>query len=327
MKKRHTSRIYQIPAGFQLAVVFFRAMFFWKTHAQALLNLPPGKKLNTREYRRWRHYFFGTTFLGAVFCQMTGRYLSRVEKIRFAKMAALASLFDDQTDGRNRNSISGFPEVADPEEFGREMNDDGLALYLLQEIYSEIAQDQLPLFKQNLQQVFNLEISASKKQFSPARLPDQTLEKGAFSVLLFRRLMDRYLAGGEQYALFEFGRLVQLCDDIFDVWFDRQNDSPTLATVLLEAQQPEQLQWHFERQVQTTVEAVLDMNISDFRKNKTLAVISFLVSVTLVCLRHYRFLKKKHGTLPLDDRRSMVVDMARWQYRWQVVFVLFKLKL
>jgi hypothetical protein len=40
-----------------------------------------------------------------------------------------------------------------------------------------------------------------------------------------------------------------------------------------------------------------------------------LVSITRVCLDHYLHLQKKRGTLPLDDRSAMVVDMERWNNR------------
>ena len=45
------------------------------------------------------------------------------------------------------------------------------------------------------------------------------------------------------------------------------------------------------------------------------ACVHFLVSITRVCLRHYADLQKKRGTLPLDDRAAMVVDMEKWDNR------------
>jgi hypothetical protein len=45
------------------------------------------------------------------------------------------------------------------------------------------------------------------------------------------------------------------------------------------------------------------------------AAVHYLVAVTRVCLRHYEDLQKKDGTLPLNDRAAMVVDMEKWENR------------
>ncbi|MCY7327480.1 MAG: hypothetical protein LH618_02900, partial [Saprospiraceae bacterium] len=54
------------------------------------------------------------------------------------------------------------------------------------------------------------------------------------------------------------------------------------------------------------------------------AAVYYLVTITRLCLRHYGDLLKSHGTLPLDDRSKMVVDMGRWYFRWRAVRQFFR---
>ena len=98
-------------------------------------------------------------------------------------------------------------------------------------------------------------------------------------------------------------------------WFDRQSGITTLATVLTEQNDLMQLRNRFERQVADTTCAFRQTPYPRRRVETALQTIHFLVSITRVCLDHYLHLQKKHGTLPLDDRGAMVVDMERWNNR------------
>ena len=129
--------------------------------------------------------------------------------------------------------------------------------------------------------------------------------------MLFRRVLAHPLPAGEQNVLFQFGYLIQLCDDIFDLWHDRQAGTITLATYWAEQNGMERLREIFENQV-IVVRETLGVG-------STRAAIHFLVSITRVCLLHYADLQKKHGTLPLDDRAAMVVDMEKWHNRLRAV--------
>jgi hypothetical protein len=310
---------YLLPATFRLGAHFLAAKFYWKTRAAADLQLPVGINQTARAKRRWKHYFFGTTYLSAVFCQLRGAYLTADEKSQFARLAALASAFDDSTDAL---PIQFQNVAANPEEFGKKLLDKGLSLHLLQRIYSKIPPTELAKFQADLHRVFALEVSAHQPVASALSLDAldlRTMEKGGYSVLLFRHLLETPLTAAERQALFGFGGLVQLCDDIFDVWFDRQNGICTLATKLLEQQNLVQLQTRFARQIILVKQAFRQIPGTEYRRETSLRVLHFLSSITRVCLQRYAYLEKKHGTLPLDDRRAMVVDMAHWRNRWRAL--------
>ncbi len=55
-----------------------------------------------------------------------------------------------------------------------------------------------------------------------------------------------------------------------------------------------------------------------------LNAIQYLVSVTRMCLQHYLDLKRKNGTLPLDNRTAIVVDMEIWANRFEAIRYLLR---
>jgi len=135
-------------------------------------------------------------------------------------------------------------------------------------------------------------------------------------VLLFRRILSRPVSETEQHALFQFGYFIQLADDIFDLWHDRQAGIVTLATHFAVRNDVTSLQQLFENQVDAMHRSLAQAGRNGpAAQPTTSAIIHFLVGITRVCLRHYEDLQKKHGTLPLDDRRVMVVDMEKWENR------------
>jgi len=212
------------------------------------------------------------------------------------------------------------------ETYGHQADPSGLALQLLHQAYADVPNIHAEAFRAHLLRVFHLETNGHQRSLKPpptdeiARL---TAEKGGCSVLLFRYLLGHELSNAERLALFEFGHLVQLCDDIFDLWHDRQNGTATLATTWAEHGDLERLEACFEQQVAAVEAAFRNIQIPAGHRESAVQTAYFLVAVTRVCLRHYRCLQKKHGTLPLENRRAMVVDMARWKFRLRVVVEFF----
>ncbi|MBX2893420.1 MAG: hypothetical protein KF734_21080 [Saprospiraceae bacterium] len=361
---------YLLRATIWLALAFARAGWYFRFRALRDLALPHAEALTSKEKRRLQHYFYGTTYLSAVFCLLRGYPRNAREKHLFTNLAALAYFFDDLVDSFRGRDDSGILWLDNPELFGQTADPRGLALHFLDNIYRELPPGELPQFKEFMHRVFNVE-TAGRQARADARLRVEdlkniTAEKGGYSVLLFRQVLEHPLFAPEQEALYQFGYLVQLSDDIFDLWHDRKSGTVTLATFLAEQNDVAHLRDIFEEQVAVVRAAFLEIpnlpevpgnmarpTIGKSRKIKWVippalpqrrqsalrtrsantatrrlpsppdltrelgasAAVHFLVSITRVCLRHYEDLQKKHGTLPLDARSLMVVDMERWGNR------------
>jgi hypothetical protein len=303
---------YLLHATVWLTLTFARAAWHFRRRALAALELPPSMTLSSRERRRWQHYFYGTTYLGVIFCSLRGRRRSGRERRAFTRLAALAYFFDDLVD------TVPAARAYDWEAYGRAEDERGLALHFLHGVYRTLPPADLDEFKRYLGRVFAIEAEGRQRDRRELDLPELealTRAKGGYSALLFRRALAHPLSPAEQAAVAEFGYLIQLCDDVFDVWFDVGAGTVTAATKLLAAGEIGALRALFERQVAATRAAVLATPFARPRRETCWRVMYFLVALTRVCLQHYEKLRQKHGTLPLADRHAMVVDMERWDNR------------
>lgn len=318
---------YLLRATIWLAGAFARASRYFKNKALHDLELPHPESLTSKERRRLKHYFYGTTYLSAIFCLLRGHTRTRREKHLFTNLAALAYFFDDLVDTFRDRDTSGVLWQNNPEEYGQTADERGLALHFLANVYRELPPGDRSEFQEFMHRVFNVE-TAGRQQTDAENLTINdlqkiTAEKGGCSVLLFRRVLAHPLTAAEREALFQFGHLIQLCDDIFDLWFDREAGICTLATVLVERNNVRHLTELFENQYAATRLAFRAIpDFSGLQKETALRAVHFVVTVTRVCLRHYRALQKKHGNLPLTDRAQMVVDMERWGNRLRAAYFL-----
>jgi hypothetical protein len=305
-----------------LVLIFARARWYFHRHGIAQLGLPHPETLTNAERRRLQHYFYGGTFLSAIFCALRGRTRTEAEKHRIVNLAALGHFFDDLTDAAGtrdevlqswHNNPLGYGLAADDER--------GLALHFFNNVIQALPPAQKEGFESGMMYVFNLETSGlqqSNKSLGLEELNAITRRKGGDSVLLFRWIHEPEPDAAEQAALFEFGALIQLCDDIFDVWFDQQDGTMTVPLIYLNKDDLTGLITHFEAQVKRTQTAFKQ---TPGYHGVALCVGHFLVAITRVCLNHYRRLRQA-GPMPLHERKVMIVDMERWPNRFKAAWIL-----
>ena len=270
----------------------------------------------TKERSRLKHYAYGSTYLAVLMGSLRNRSLSCRERFLFEQLSDLAAAFDELAEQYIRANPS-LSRPEGPEVFGRMLDPDGPSLRLLHSIETRLSEAQRAGFHTQLQRVFQVEMDG--RQIVPGagvltleELETITAEKGGASVLLFRSVLDPELSTEEADALSRFGYLIQLCDDIFDLWQDAQAGIETLATYYAARNTPEFLADKFEAQVKAVEIAFRRPPYPAGQQETSLQVLLFLVSITRLCLNHYRRLKQQHGVLPVHNRTLMVVDMEKW---------------
>lgn len=308
-----------------LMLAYVRAAWYFRWQALPSLGLPNGLQLNQWEKKRFKHYFYGTTYLAALMDCLRRQSRSKAEHARFTHLSALAFCFDDLVDILPPDQSSEMPSPANPEAFGASADQRGIALPLLQKLYSMLPAQQLDAFKQYMQRVFKVEMEGRLQRqkskngqeyaFGLAELSARTAEKGGASVLLFRSVLSPSMTPAEEDALFQFGHLIQLSDDIFDLWHDRQAGIETLATWLAEKNELKQLSEIFELQVQQTKQAFRNTSYPPGQVETALGILHYLVGITRVCLNHYQ----GFSGLSLDNRTAIVVDMEKWPNRFAAI--------
>ncbi|MFN0175336.1 MAG: hypothetical protein ACKVU0_11855 [Saprospiraceae bacterium] len=325
-----------------LFLAFIRAVWHFRWKAMRSLDLPEGFLMDSIEKRRFKHYFYGTTYLAVLMCCLRNQPRSQRETHLFINLSALAFSFDDLVDAFRNGADPSVLWQDNPEAYGLAADQRGLALHLLQNMYRALPEEKLIQFRGYMHRVFNVETAGKIEIFSPAEAPRRRqrlrrakakeggywdigilkkimAEKGGNSVLLFRSVLSHPLSEKEENAFYAFGGLIQYCDDIFDLWHDLQAGTVTLASFLCERGEIELLIKIFEEQVVATNLAFRKTAYASVQVETALHIVHYLVSITRMCLQHYLDLKRKYGILPLEDRTAIVLDMEIWANRFQAV--------
>jgi hypothetical protein len=307
---------------FFLGIVFFRlfctfipALWRFRFRLEALLALPSTSVFSKTELKRIRHYYLGTSYLSVLFCSLRGSSRTQRERQLFFDLSALAAFFDDLVDEQRtvfRHGLVMTP--TDPVAFAQSSDDRNIGLHLYQKLLQSIPPENLSAFQEYLQRLFALELAGQQKD-SETNFPaieQLTAEKGACAVLLFRCMLQPLPGEQETKAWREFGYLIQLSDDIFDLWFDRQKNVVTPATLLAERNQTGVLEALFEAQLARCSRAFSEVPVPGYCIKQAWAGVHALVAITRTCLFRYKQLAVRQGQLPLENRKLMVVDLEKW---------------
>ena len=296
----------------RLIISFIRARWHLRFKLMRDINLDGKELFSEKELSRVQHYFLGTSYLSTVFCCLIGRRRSSKELYLFSNLSALASFFDDLVDIRSKQSIAPNEKPEDPVSFGRLMDHRGLSQQLLNKTLHKLPSGNLSDFKVCMERVYaaEMDLKFSSDNLVINNIIKNTMEKGANSVLLFRFILEPRPGREERQAILEFGSLVQLSDDIFDVWFDQRAGAVTAATFYVANGNLDALVQLFEAQIARTQQAFQEIPISKWRIKGALSLVYFLIAITRVCLRRYQEAGARHGAMPILDRKKMVVDMS-----------------
>lgn len=287
----------RLAGGFALAAFYFRRI---------ASGIPGGQAFSEPERKRFRHYYYGVNFLAVLFSTVLGRSLTFPEREALGQLAALAALFDDlaeQAVPENMNS----PAILAPN-----TEASGRLHKLLDQVLRRVPRCNRALFDSLQYEITILETETSPP-FEFSALESHAHARGGKSVLLFRCLLDSPVSDREQEIWMQTGAFVQLCDDIFDLWFDRSKQIPTLARMLAEEAGANALNHYFSGAFRRTLGAADLLDVSKQHELKSL--MACLAALAGVSLNRYVKLEITMGKLPADNRKMMVTDMALWSNR------------
>ncbi len=138
-----------------------------------------------------------------------------------------------------------------------------------------------------------------------------TWNKGASSTLLGRSMLSNSLEAGEETAINELGFLLQLTNDVFDVYKDRENKQQTLLTNDCKLSQLLQLFTEGWKQVN---HKFLQLNYQKKDTIRFLSQVSTILARGELAFRQLSILEKKSGgvfRLPDYSRQQLICDMEK----------------
>jgi len=170
------------------------------------------------------------------------------------------------------------------------------------------------LLKFYIGEVFNAQKKSLKQatqEITSDEIKEITLYKGGSSLLLYRSIFDNQLSAEEKELLYAMGGLMQLGNDIFDVYKDSIKGIKTLATTETNI---DKLRQTFIVQMDETFRLAYSTSYKLKNIKSFLRFISMGISRTYVCLDMLEKLQKKSDNVfsPLKySRKELICDMEK----------------
>ncbi len=215
---------------------FYKQSRFIKIHIDPVLKDFQGKTdthLTKKDlYKIKKYYGFAVpAILGEAFCLLRGQTLSKKERLALSCLGASTGLYDDFFDDSSMSLDHIKSLTINPEETLAENNRELLFIKFYLKALANAPYPELLLKK--AKDVFDAQV-LSKQQtdanITIENIQSITYQKGGVSLLLYRSVLNYFTPPEEEQLLYALGKIMQLENDIFDVYKDRENGIKTLIT-------------------------------------------------------------------------------------------------
>lgn len=143
---------------------------------------------------------------------------------------------------------------------------------------------------------------------SSADLRSITWNKGGYALLLYRSALDVPISNSEEEAVYQLGGLMQLHNDIFDLFRDIQEKITTIPSSTAHIFQLRQL---FEEEIEKTIQYFRSLPLGEKALLRFLLLLHLAVGTGFICLQQYALLEEKYGRFdPASlSRDELICDM------------------
>lgn len=247
-----------------------------------------------------------------VFARLHGRTTTPAEKERLIHYFICSSLFDDFTDyggitTEQLAAISFTPESYNATSF------DEKAFRRSHMLLQAFVKDK-GAYLNIARHLFSAQI-ASQQQHRSA-LPDETLKditfmKGGYAVLLCRHYLDINAGKTEEECWYRIGSIIQLTNDLYDIYKDLQDEIATLPNRMTNAYAFEQF---FAGQVTQLKEYIKALPCSGSRKQTFSICLAGICAFGFVAIEQLKQLQGNALLLPdlkQLERKQLIVDMEK----------------
>jgi len=271
-------------------------------------------------YKIRRYYGYAVpAVLGEAFCILRGAPMTIDEREASTSQGVITGIFDDffdkqQLDFDRISKITNDPKSFQPEN-------------LVQEIFIKHWQNVLKragnkeLLKETRDKILGSQQDSMEQENESIgfdRIKQVTFDKGGYSVLFYRSAFGHPLAAGEYEAVYNLGALFQMGNDIFDVYFDRQQNIKTLLTTTESINDVISV---FNELRDKVVSLSYAMDYPSKRIRSFLMHLFPVVSRCEVCLAQLKRMELKYdGFKPaVMSRQELVCDMEKPSNFWRSV--------
>lgn len=189
--------------------------------------------LDMGDIKKINHYYglAVPAILGEAFCILRGKEMTVSERWASTSQGCMTGLFDDFFD-KDYLSDDAVEDMIRQHENAADIRSN----QKLFEVFYKKALENSPdkkLLRDALFEVYRAQVESKKQEtdsISTKELIDITFFKGGSSVLFYRTVFSAEAIGKEKKLIYNLGSLMQLANDIFDVYKDREAGIKTLVT-------------------------------------------------------------------------------------------------
>ncbi|MEN8225120.1 MAG: hypothetical protein ABFS05_07135 [Bacteroidota bacterium] len=270
--------------------------------------------LDDADFQKVRGYYgFGVpAIVGESICTLRGKVMDTIERTANTYQGALTGLYDDFFDKTHLDKADIKKMMLNPASYAARTSLEKLFIHFLGMVHKNLS-DQA-YFTDMFNKVFQAQIDSgdqAEKGISRDAIKDITFRKGGYSLLFYRSVFHHKLHKGEEEALFNAGGLMQLGNDIFDVWEDEQQQIKTLLTSCKNINEVRQI---FLGQLQKTAKLFQQSGFPHKNINTFLHKFVLGISRCLVCLDQLESLEHKTGGKFMPSaytREELICDMEK----------------
>lgn len=246
------------------------------------------------------------------FSLLHGRPTNKDEKKRFIHYFICSSLFDDFTDYQlitegQLQAISFQPNDYKPASF-----DEKVFLYAHQ-ILRDYVKDKKG-YDLISHELFQAQMD-SKKQYNTTlnkeKIKEITFKKGGNSVLLCRYYLDSDSSEVEEKCWYQIGTLIQLTNDLYDIYKDLQDNIATLPNQMKDAYAFEDF---FIQQIQVIKTLIRQLPFSHKHKKEFSLSMAGIYSFGLIAIDQLKKIQGNNDFLPklkALPRKELIIDMEK----------------
>lgn len=270
--------------------------------------------LDEEDFGKIRSYYgFGVpAIVGEGICTLRGKPMNERERIANTYQGALTGLYDDFFDKTHLEPEEIRRMMDNPEGFEARSSLEMLFIRFLKKVHDKLYDK--ALFIRSFDQVFKAQLDSNKQvsgNLSMEMLQEVTFRKGGLSLLFYRSVFEHELHEGEEQALFNTGGLMQLGNDIFDVYKDDRHHIQTLLTT---CEQIDNVREIFSGQMKKTLTLIREADFKNRDINAYLQKFVLGIARCFVCMDQLERLQKKTGGrfIPSEySRKELICDMEK----------------
>lgn len=276
------------------------------------------QQLSDSQRKRIAVYTVLGFYVNSCFATLRGRKLSKTEVRNTLHLSILTPLLDDLTDILKLSSTEILEQLSNYK--GGHAPEMLLPKYLYDQIRDNSNGNQFyQTFRQALIAQDESLLQLEKQQLADEQLGKITYEKGSIWTILFRLMLTDPLKASEREAILLFGHLIQLTNDMYDVYKDLQNGQQTLFTNTQDIRRQEQ---EYDQLIESMTQAFLLLDYEQKHIKKCLRKLSVITSLGKLCLEQLKSCQSRTNNvfIPASYTRSQLVcDMEKWSNRRRYV--------